>query len=1814
MDRDGDVELLLSCANGRTARHIVPGIDIESTETTFKMEYDGDARVLRFKVWTEGQPEPRGVTLDECDNPGGTHLGLGSNVAGDNRAHIYFRDVEVLAGVEREVCNGVDDDCDGEIDEELFVAQTFEDGEIGGWEPLAEQDVFEVANGGAEGTARALHFGDGDNNGGAAVLTLFDDDVPVRSVSFSMRAELDSVTAGLRMKNGDGADVVGIEYDSRLAGAALYDRRLNGQDDNRRLLVATDPAGFHRFRVVFDWDAQEFDIYVDGVRREEGLPMADIVNPAQGANLAGITRLSLSEGRGNELYIDELRVQLADTDEICGDDIDNNCDGEADEPIECDPCEVAAAPDGRRFAFCSGGVSWGEAAVRCAARDMALADVEDAARNAWLTQELGARFGAPNVWIGLRRVDDQLQWPDGRAPDYQTWQEGEPNANGPCVILRGDPAGTWADTECANVGFDGFVCAAPASGDCPPHMVLVGEICIDAVLQQADFKADGVEACEARGAHICEWDELDAAFGAGHRPEGYGNDDASGKLATTGGTGCCCPCGSPLDEGGSAQTYWDDAREICECWSQRYPNYLCCAPAECLPEPELCNGEDDDCDGEVDEGCLECPDDIDGGVAFYGLDGNATDALGAHDARQEGPVATADRRGDAGRALLFDGVADRVVIPASDDFILRDRITVSAWIRWEGGQQATYIVFMACSACDEVSHDPYILGMDGGRLWFQVQAADGERQVQLFGPPPEVGVWQHVAGTFDLEGGDEAARLFVDGEQVAAGAFAIQAGSMGEGDITIGARRAVVDRFDFGFHGAIDDVGIWDRALTPEEIADLADTPFELCNGRDDDCDDEVDEQGGFSDDFDREVIAPWVVNSGEWRSDNAQPPRALFVGNNGGTAVREVGHLHAFDFVSRWRGSTALSNPAFVVNTAADVEVSGPWAAGLGVGVVAIEQSDQLRVLCGDSAALVDVAGLRARHDADMMVRLRYDQSRLSVRFWERGAAEPDDWDYEQADCGDTPDDRQHIALGMNGAVAAMRFYDVEVRGLGCDAPLELRLGDDPQQLGSSEHPRVSEVFELPLVAGGYLEDDVLLHLPLACDGANCAQHVDGRTGIAAVVQGAAATPATGPMELDGAIHLDGATELRVAHDARLDVGAGPFSVGIWFRVDPGDTGDDNSLVNAPSNHVIYAVSLTADCPDALASPCVHSTVRDADHVGGLALWGGHPAGGNGLDDGAWHHVWLVRTDDAFRFFVDGSLTGSASAEGYGNLYPGEGLKLGGQFSLTGDLADLVLHSRALSPAEIAAYYEARRPWGTRTVQRSQPDWDDLRVTEDGRPIEFEVIGARPLATQPADLDEHVVGYWPLDGNVEPMTASDGNSIVGAPVSARGRFGDPGGALAFDGDDDAADVWADRAYRFGEQYTVEFWARTTSAEGSRRLVASSSGVVAPSSGMGFGLFNGRIRFVGATWAAGGDGEVEFDGTRQVADGRWHHLAGVRDGDQFVLYVDGVVDGQAQHAGVPADYDGGNPFGLMSMHHFFDGVRYNPIAGQLDELVIHDVARSADYIYKRAHPLPRARFFVRTSAEPDGDRYPYASYALHHGDPLAQRAFQRRPDGLLSPRNGYVAWWRFDEARPGVFVDASTNRLHVDHAERGSLSHVGAPHVAGIDVDDRAGGDIDDDQLGLAQFTIETSTQVDADGPNDQRLYQRSGGGQQVDVSYRLQLVDGRLRASFESGPPGGPVADCTVGHELADPEQWHHTAFTYDGTDARLWLDHEDRNSAACGAPYAGDATFTFGGEAAGEGDFLDGRMDFVRIMNRAVEAPAMVQASRTLWSLVAP
>lgn len=163
------------------------------------------------------------------------------------------------------------------------------------------------------------------------------------------------------------------------------------------------------------------------------------------------------------------------------------------------------------------------------------------------------------------------------------------------------------------------------------------------------------------------------------------------------------------------------------------------------------------------------------------------------------------------RSLLFDGTNDVVNVANFGTF---NRATVSAWIRRTGPSAARQTIvsykestvggFVLCLNNDGVNFYPRFFTHVSGN-W---PAAE-----QLTAIPQDT--WIHLAGVYD---GAEIL-LYRDGLEVAS--FAV-AGDMttGVGPIGIGARSSSDVHW---FPGQIDDVRIYQRALSAPEIAVLAD-------------------------------------------------------------------------------------------------------------------------------------------------------------------------------------------------------------------------------------------------------------------------------------------------------------------------------------------------------------------------------------------------------------------------------------------------------------------------------------------------------------------------------------------------------------------------------------------------------------------------------------------------------------------------------------------------------------------------------------------------------------------------------------------------------------------------------------------------------------------------------------------------------------------------------------------------------------------------------------------------------------------------------
>ena len=155
------------------------------------------------------------------------------------------------------------------------------------------------------------------------------------------------------------------------------------------------------------------------------------------------------------------------------------------------------------------------------------------------------------------------------------------------------------------------------------------------------------------------------------------------------------------------------------------------------------------------------------------------------------------------------------------------RITVMAWVK-KGRCRTTCIRTIVSKGSDSCgTHESYALdtGPDGGLRFFAYQGASGAAVVAGAVAPASIwnNQWHAVAGTFD----GTTVRLYVDGAQVGSAPAPVPGGGIQYG---LQENRLAVGRFPqgapcdpngFQFVGAIDEVRLYNRALTPARSAYL---------------------------------------------------------------------------------------------------------------------------------------------------------------------------------------------------------------------------------------------------------------------------------------------------------------------------------------------------------------------------------------------------------------------------------------------------------------------------------------------------------------------------------------------------------------------------------------------------------------------------------------------------------------------------------------------------------------------------------------------------------------------------------------------------------------------------------------------------------------------------------------------------------------------------------------------------------------------------------------------------------------------------------
>jgi hypothetical protein len=217
----------------------------------------------------------------------------------------------------------------------------------------------------------------------------------------------------------------------------------------------------------------------------------------------------------------------------------------------------------------------------------------------------------------------------------------------------------------------------------------------------------------------------------------------------------------------------------------------------------------------------------DGLVGWWPFNGNANDESGnGNNGTVNGATLTENRFGSANEALVFNGSSDNVSVPHSTSLAITGDITMCVWKK-SFGHTGNYETFI--SKRNSNSQWNYSLGAShffgpGGcpeevnKYWTarRNNALEYDLKFTDYLVSSDLNVWTCVLLTIK----EDSCKFYINGSEVGNSCF----GNVFDAPMTDYGSPLTIGSSNVGlefFSGIIDDIGIWNRALTPAEIQAL---------------------------------------------------------------------------------------------------------------------------------------------------------------------------------------------------------------------------------------------------------------------------------------------------------------------------------------------------------------------------------------------------------------------------------------------------------------------------------------------------------------------------------------------------------------------------------------------------------------------------------------------------------------------------------------------------------------------------------------------------------------------------------------------------------------------------------------------------------------------------------------------------------------------------------------------------------------------------------------------------------------------------------
>lgn len=194
-------------------------------------------------------------------------------------------------------------------------------------------------------------------------------------------------------------------------------------------------------------------------------------------------------------------------------------------------------------------------------------------------------------------------------------------------------------------------------------------------------------------------------------------------------------------------------------------------------------------------------------IAYYPFNSNANDLSGNNNnGTVSGAIPTTDRKGILNRAFLFDGVNDYIEINNSSSLNLSQAISISFWARFnsEANFYMPYVIIDKYGSWGITTRETEV-------SW-TVSTSNGE--FSFWSSDFQLNAFYHFVMVYD----GSYSRVYANG--------VLQSTLPATGLLTTTTNNIFIGRHqihdtDYHFDGALDDIRIYNRALTQQEITAL---------------------------------------------------------------------------------------------------------------------------------------------------------------------------------------------------------------------------------------------------------------------------------------------------------------------------------------------------------------------------------------------------------------------------------------------------------------------------------------------------------------------------------------------------------------------------------------------------------------------------------------------------------------------------------------------------------------------------------------------------------------------------------------------------------------------------------------------------------------------------------------------------------------------------------------------------------------------------------------------------------------------------------